>query len=77
MYVQAQVAIRAAPIARTPANVPVRRLQIVLSFLSYYYTAYYNILVLVYVSCQCHVAVFVCLYVCRLHMLYYLKISTR
>ncbi len=32
-------------------------------FLSYYYTAYYNIFVFVYVSCQCHVAAFVCMYV--------------
>jgi hypothetical protein len=55
MYVQAQAVTRAAPIARTPANVPVRRLQIVLPFLSYYYTAYYDILV----SCQCHVAVYI------------------
>jgi len=62
-YVQARVATRAATIARTPANIPVRRLQIVLPFLSYYYTAYYNILVFVYVSCQCHVAAFVCMYV--------------
>ena len=54
---------RAALVARTPGNVPVRRLQIVLPFLSYYYTAYYNILVFVYVSCQCHVAAFVCMYV--------------
>ncbi len=53
---------RAAP--RTPGNVPVRRLQIVLPFLSYYYTAYYNILVFVFVSChQRHVAAFVCMYV--------------
>ena len=37
MYVQVQ---DAASVAKVPADIPVRRLQIVLPFLSYYFTLY-------------------------------------
>ena len=55
----------AAPVVRVPADISVR-LRIVLSFLSSYFTSYYN--AFVYVSCHLltaasRVAAFVCLYV--------------